>query len=230
MRSGKSGGRGLVERRGRGWRKASNRTAETGSSQEMRVEDGRVEAVRFRRSKKIKRNPGVISVKIDRFIPRNVAWDDDKMVVEVTLILHKFLKMRHVQWYWQGGDLRHVGSNDFVETRKKSGFSFSNMFIPESLQSTPEQLASCISAIIVDKIFEVSVIGELYLRRPPESEVVVNLSVDESFVSFFDAGQEMLSASQSLFVRRNVSLDLSLVQDVTQISESLRHVDIAMSC
>ena len=83
--------------------------------------------------------------------------------------------------------------------------------------------------VVEDKILEISVIGELDLRGPPEGEVVVDLSVDEPLVSFLDAGEESLPAPKRLLVRRNVSLDLRLVQNVTQRSERFGDVHVPVS-
>ena len=44
----------------------------------------------------VERYSRVVAVKVDRLVPRHVARNDDEVMVEVTLILHKLLKVRHV--------------------------------------------------------------------------------------------------------------------------------------
>ena len=54
----------------------------------------------------VERYSRVVAVKVDRLVPRHVARNDDEVMVEVTLILHKLLKVRHVPA--KGGEWAHV--------------------------------------------------------------------------------------------------------------------------
>ena len=56
----------------------------------------------------VERYSRVIAVKIDRLVPRHVARNDDEVMVEVTLILHKLLKVRHVPARGKCGCMRGV--------------------------------------------------------------------------------------------------------------------------